>query len=474
MNPKPVRIPTGTAILHGLGAIAYGVKDNGFSSFLLIFCNQVLGMDSTLVSLALLVALVMDGLADPAIGYLSDRTRSRWGRRLPWLYLAPLPLAVAWAGLWSLSTAPGFAELVVLAVTIRLLVSCCEVPSVSLVAELTQDYDERSRLLRYRYLFAWAGGLLIMMLAYTVFLRGGLQDARGYATYGTVGAALIAVSVVGSALGQHRLIVALPSRPRMPISARGALNDIAECFSHPAFRILLLAGAVAFTSQGATFAVANYMFLFVWRFPAAWLQAYPLVLFVSVLVTFVAVGPAHRRWGKRDTGVVSALGAMTLWVIPYILRHCDLWPQAGTTPSTLGIFFFAFCSNALGVVTMISLSSMVADVVEASQVITGRRDEGVFAAGFFFVQKCATGLGIFTTGLLVSWAGIPQKAAPASVGAQAVDRLGMGYSTIVAVLAIVLALVLRRFPIDRADHQARVAALTAAARLDLDAAGMHP
>src|SRR3546814_18525559 len=78
---------------HGLGSIAYGVKDNGFSTFLLLFYNQVLGMDAKLVSFALMLALVLDAFVDPVIGYLSDQTHTRWGRRLPWLYLAPIPLA---------------------------------------------------------------------------------------------------------------------------------------------------------------------------------------------------------------------------------------------------------------------------------------------------------------------------------------------------------------------------------------------
>src|SRR3546814_12726627 len=82
-------------MFHGLGSIAYGVKDNGFSTFLLLFYNQVLGMDAKLVSFALMLALVLDAFVDPVIGYLSDQTHPRWGRRLPWLYLAPNPLAFA-------------------------------------------------------------------------------------------------------------------------------------------------------------------------------------------------------------------------------------------------------------------------------------------------------------------------------------------------------------------------------------------
>lgn len=167
-------LPTRIKLFHGFGAVAFGVKDNGFSVFLLIYYNQVLGMRADLVSLALALALVIDAFIDPLIGNLSDRTYTKWGRRLPWLYSAALPLAIAWVVLWSPpgGGAPSFWGLLGIAVVVRMLLSACEVPSVALVPELTRDYDERTTLFRYRYLFGWSGGLLMLFLAYNVFLKG--------------------------------------------------------------------------------------------------------------------------------------------------------------------------------------------------------------------------------------------------------------------------------------------------------------
>ena len=167
-------LPTRLRLTQGLGAMAFGVKDNGFSFFLLIFYNQVLGMDAGLVGLALMLALVFDAVLDPLIGYFSDRTYTKWGRRLPWLYIAPWPLAIMWVILWSPPTgeAPSFLGLLGIAVGVRVLLSACEVPQVSLLPEITADYDERTTLFRYRYLMGWGGGILMMVLAYTVwFLR---------------------------------------------------------------------------------------------------------------------------------------------------------------------------------------------------------------------------------------------------------------------------------------------------------------
>ena len=113
------------------------------------------------------------------------------------------------------------------------------------------------------------------------------------------------------------------------------------------------------------------------------------------------------------------------------------------------------------------------DVVEASQEATGRRTEGVFAAGWMFVQKCATALGIGMTGLLVSYSGLPRKAIPGQVEQVVIDRLTLFYCLIVIVATAASTLFFARFPITRADHEARLAALSAA-RINPDAEGMHP
>ena len=183
-GPVPLRIK----LIQGVGAMAFGVKDSGFSFFLLIFYNQVLGMDAGLVGLALALALLVDAVADPFIGYFSDRTYTKWGRRLPWLYIAPWPLAIMWVILWSPPTgeAPSFLGLLGIAVGVRVLLSACEVPQVSLLPEITADYDERTTLFRYRYLMGWGGGILMMVLAYTVFMRGpdGILEPEGYVGFG--------------------------------------------------------------------------------------------------------------------------------------------------------------------------------------------------------------------------------------------------------------------------------------------------
>jgi GPH family glycoside/pentoside/hexuronide:cation symporter len=457
------KLPLRLKLVQGFGAVAFGVKDSGFSFFLLIFYNQVLGMDARVVSLALLIALLVDAVVDPILGNLSDRTYTRWGRRLPWLYAAPVPLGIAWVMMWSPpgGEAPTFLGLVGIAVAVRLLLSACEVPSISLVPELTQDYDERTTLFRYRFLSGWLGGLTMMVLAYTVFMPGpeGRLEPDGYFWFGLFGGCLIVVSVIGSAAGLHALVARLPEHKPAPFTLRGAFDEIVEAFSERSFLIFATGGLAAYVSQGMTFSISNYLNLFVLQMGQSDELVYVAVLFLSVVLMFVVVGPLHRRWGKAATAKVCAVAAAVIGMAPFALLLAGWWPAPGTPASTYGFFAFLLFANTLGTVTIISATSMIAEIVEAFEERTGRRAEASFYSGNWLVQKCATGAGIFLTGQIVAMAQLPTDAVPGRVPEPVIDTLVMLYGGGTLALALWAAWWLGRFPISREEHEARVARL---------------
>src|SRR6185295_9020712 len=159
-------------LAYGFGAIAYGVKDNGFAYFLLLYYSQVIGVDSRLVGLALSIALFVDAFVDPVIGYWSDNVRSKWGRRHPFMYAAAVPIAATYFLLWD--PPQGWSEpalfwyLLTLEVLIRVFISIFEIPSTALAPELTEHYDERRTLLSFRSYFAWTGGNAMSVFMFSV------------------------------------------------------------------------------------------------------------------------------------------------------------------------------------------------------------------------------------------------------------------------------------------------------------------
>ena len=157
LGPRP-RVGLGTRILYGFGSIAFGIKDNGFRVFLLLFYNQVVGLPASQVALAIMVAMLIDCLVDPVIGHISDHWRSRWGRRHPFMYASALPVALSFLLLWNppmdWDHRSLFWYLVVVAVIIRTFITLYEIPSSAMSAELTTDYTERSAILGWRFFFA--------------------------------------------------------------------------------------------------------------------------------------------------------------------------------------------------------------------------------------------------------------------------------------------------------------------------------
>jgi GPH family glycoside/pentoside/hexuronide:cation symporter len=478
--PAPERLPVRLKIAHGLGSIAYGVKENGFSTFLLLFYNQVIGIDAGIVGIAIMAALIFDAFVDPLIGELTDRTRSRWGRRLPWLYTAPFPLAIAWMLLWSppeMSDGATVAWLIGFAIIVRSLVSMCEVPSIAIVPELTADYDERTAVMRYRFLFGWGGGLVILILAYGVFFGGskGLVDPDGYYPYALTGALVMLGAVVISAAGQHKRIAVSNLADKKPTTSLShILRDMRDTLSNRAFLWLAFAALFGFVNQGVTFAMNNYLLSFFWQFDQVEMVAYVVLLFASMIAAFLIVAPLSARFGKRDGAIVA--GAISLLVNSgiYFAWIQGFFPGMPGKPSVAAMFALIFVSNSFSIILMILSSSMMADVVEASQSETGRRSEGLFFAGYFFMQKCATGIGIFVAGLILSFAAFPAAAKPGEVDAAVLGNLALGYMLAILVIGFTGLLVMRKFPISRADHEARLALLGDAARAEPDATGAHP
>ncbi|WP_285711556.1 MFS transporter [Erythrobacter oryzae] len=457
-GPLPWRLK----LMHGFGAVAFGVKDGGFSFFLLPFYNLVLGVDAGIVGAALATALVIDALVDPLIGHLCDRTYTRWGRRLPWLYIAPFPLALAWVLLWSppFTGVPGFWEIVALAVGVRLLLSACEVPSISMVPEITADYVERTTLFRYRFLSGWVGGLAMSILAFTVFLPTPQSQLEpdGYALFGMVGAVVMLVSVVGSALGQHAYVARLPESAPPRFSLFHAFAEIFDAFRERAFVIFAFGALAAYVSQGVTLSITLYVIRYVWQFSETAFKLYPAALGLSVVAMFFLVGPLHRRFGKPLSGAAAAVVALAIAGTPYVLFLAGLWPETGTVLSTTLFIIFTVIANTAGVTAIISSTSMVAEIVEAFEERTGKRAEGTFYAGNWLIQKSATGGGILLTSLIVQVVGLQPGTTQAAVAPEVVRNLAIAYLVVSAALALTAAFWLSRFPITRADHEARIAA----------------
>ena len=465
-------VPLVTKLGYGFGSVAYGIKDNGFAVFLLIYFNQVIGMPAEQVGLAILIALIADAFFDPVVGYLSDRTQSRWGRRHPWLYAAILPICMTWLMLWNppeLGSGALFIVLIFMAMAVRFSFSAYEVPTLAILPELTSDYDDRTEVFRYRFLFGWAAGLAMLFATYRFFLapdenyQNGILNPDGYHLYGVVGAIVMFIALLVSAIATHKRI-AKPTHFTVRKSQQvHGLHDIMSTFKFRPFVILLIAGVCAFANQGLAFALANYLLLYVWEFPKNIFELYPFALFGGVVMAFFLIPFVAKRYEKHKAAAVLAVLASLSVTAPYLLRFTGLAPDNGELALYILVLSFVGVGTGFGVCVMILGSSIVADITDASEAETGKRSEGLFFAGFFFMQKCIGGLGILVSALILSGIGFPEGAIPGNVSTVILDRLTITFASATIVIGLIGAFVFFRFPLGRLDHEARLAQLAVAA-----------
>ncbi|MBY0583383.1 MAG: MFS transporter [Sphingomonas sp.] len=455
----------GSRLAFGFGSIAYGIKDNGFATFLLLYYNQVVGLPATTVGAAILCALLVEAFVDPLVGFLSDNTRTRWGRRHPWMYASAIPVAIGWILLWN---PPEWGPSAVTwylfgsALLVRIALSAFEIPASALGPELSSDYDERTRLFSYRYLFGWAGGLAMLSLAYAIFLVPdathpiGLQNGPGYARMALFGAVAMVVTIIGSSLGLHREINYLPRVPASHETLAEHVSIFRRTIANRAFITLMIASLFAYTAQGVSFALSNYLYQYVWHFHGADYQWLAASLLAGAALAFVLAPRLSAGGDKPKIGAMLGLGNATLAVLPYVLRQLGLFPDIGS-PALIPLLLGIFCINtACGVGAFILGSAMLSDVVEDAEARTGKRSEGIFFSGSFFIQKTTTGLGTFIAGSVLAFAAFPVAATPELVTPAIIDRLTLVFICLMFSLYGIAAAITSRFPFGRADHLARL------------------
>ena len=457
-----------TKLFYGFGAVANGAKSNGFSFLLLFYYNQVIGLRADLVSYGILIALVIDAVSDPLVGYISDHTHSRWGRRHPFMYFAGLPVSIAYYFLWSppdWGQNALFLYFVVVAVLIRLTITFYEIPATALVAELTDDYDERTELMSFRYFFAWWGGLTMAVLNYLVFLpeeKGGLEYVAGWSNYGLTASIIIFVSIYVSALGTHRHIPHMRQPPaRTRFSLIQTKNELKETLSNRSFLALFSSALLQAVAAGVSTTLSIYFMRHFWELTSEQIGYLNLPLFVSAFAALL-MAPRLSRWlGKKRGGMLVLAAAFAMAPMPYILRVIGLFPENGTE----SLFWVLMAFNTTEVMLIVTSSSliaaMIADLVEESELKTGRRSEGVFFAANSFAQKAVNGLGVVVAGHMLAYTHFPTQAKPGEIPQETLFELVYIYVPTLLVFYLLALAVLSFYRINREDHNENLRRLSA-------------
>jgi Na+/melibiose symporter-like transporter len=415
-------------VAYGVGSIADGAKNAAFNTFLVLYYTTVLGLPGTLSGLAIFIALCVDAITDPLVGSISDHFHSRWGRRHPFMYFSAIPMGLCFYGLFAppdgLSQNQLFGWLLAFAIGVRLFLTFYMVPSGALGPEMTNHYDERTRLVSYRWLIGWMGALVLVMSGWLVFfadketLGDGRLDSANFPQLGIFAGILVATAILVSSAGTHSVIPRLRS-----VGAGGSLfslsrfaRDAAAALRNHSLRMLLGSSLFSAAALGVSEVLGVYMNTWFWEFPStqigllAGAQVFPLILGFSL------VGPISQRWDKRRATIGLGLFAILWGPIPVLMRFAGVAPENGSP--FLVAFIMGHGLFLIAAVIQIGIlnSSMVMDATDEHEVEAGERREGTFIAVTTFTGKAVSGFGNFLGGILLDVIDFPVGQVDAAVG----------------------------------------------------------
>ncbi len=449
-------------VAYGFGQTAEGVKNQAFNVFLLFYYQQVVGIPGSLAGLALGIALVFDAISDPVAGAVSDRLRTRWGRRHPFMLVSVVPLVICFVALFSppdgLQQFGNFAWLTIFAVGVRASLTFFYVPHLALGAEIAHDYNQRSTLFAFSTVFSITAMAVVSLVGYRYFFpttelyNPGTLNPDGYLPFAEFFAGLMFIAILGCCLGTRKEIPHLQlERATTQLSLANTLADFRAVFSNRSYR-LVFTGMLMTTFAIAVEAVMSpFMGVHFWGLSTENLGLISIGTLVGLWVGLPLAPRITSVLDKRLALVIPAVIVVVNANAALCLRLLDVsWFPDNDSPWIFWIYFLRYLLQGICLpVILASFNSMFADISDEVELQTGVRREGVIYASRSFANKVTGALGAFLGGVVLDVIAFPRGAAVGTVPADTIWWLGFMEGPATSLLSLAGVLFYLRYQIDR-------------------------
>jgi Na+/melibiose symporter-like transporter len=468
------RLSVRTKAAFGIGGTAESAVTIVFNSFNFLFYNNVLGLSGTLCGLAVTIALVFDAFSDPLVGSISDRYRSRFGRRHPFLYAAPIPMGIFFVAIYSPPVGLGdfglFAWFTVATILLRTAQTLYLVPHLALGAEMTTDYGERSVLMSYNTIFGLIGTSGTYYLAWSYFgtLEAGTSDRMGYVILSSVIAVLAVLVIFASAFFTRDQVPRLSQAPAdlPPFSMRSLFAEVRICFTNDNYKMLLFGMVFLSATLGLHETLSAHIGLFFFELREDQIRFLVLGAPPGLLLATLLTPKLHLWFDKRETLIGGILGMATAVGAPIVLRLLGWFPDNDSPVVFPILCVLKGTSYAASAVMVISLVSTLGDVTDEHELLTGRRQEGVFFASRSFFSKMMSGFGHLLAGLAIDVIRFPVGVRSGEIDPDTLFRFGVVAGPLTVTPALISLIFYARYRIDKVRHAEIRRQLEARARSD--------
>jgi GPH family glycoside/pentoside/hexuronide:cation symporter len=455
---KP-KLSFGNLAFYGAGSLVENAT-GPVLALSLFYLSAICGLTGSQAGFVAMLTLVVDSACDPLVGSMSDNSRSRHGRRHPFMLLSLLPIFVAFGLLFSvplgLSGTALFVYALVTLFAARIGLSFFIVPYMGLGAELSDDYAERSTIVSARVLYSLGVGLVMAVLSAGVFLGGphGQLYRPGYTALAWTAGAIAMVGGLISAVGT------LSSRGRLnqaPAGQRSSLAnfpvELAEVFRNSSFRWLFITCLIFFVSAGAAGALTLYANTYFWKLFGKQLLPLGLVAAPAGLAGVFVAAMLSRRLEKRTTAMIGLALIGVGQGFPVILLLARIIPLSAAIPTLSVAVILASIGAAMA---LIGFQSMMADAADEHEHMFFARREGLYFAGITTSAKASSGIGAFIAGVALDVIHFPHGAAAtaanAHIPAETIRNLGLVYGPGAAFFTAIAIAVLFGYKLNKSGH----------------------
>ena len=403
-----------------------------------LYYNQVLGLSLTACGTVFLIGTLIDAFSDPLVGAFSDGFRSRWGRRHPLMLMAALPMGLFFYLTYqppeNLSETQLFYWFLMAYVGMNLSKSFYMIPHASLGAELTNDYDERTSLFSFNWMFYYMGMAVLGWIAYNLIFpstenyENGLLDPDRYRVLAISGGILMSSVVVICTLATANQIPYLhyaSEQPKKDLTAlvRDTYRDLWVLCHNRSFVSICVTWFVMSASGGILAMSQNFTFIYAFELTTEQV-GYREVLRLpgALLVIFTSVWIV-KKLDRKVAMIALTLFTVVMLAMPHTFRLLGWLPENGTTAVvaffivTWTISFFTF-----PIIPSI-IDSQLGDVADEHELNTGNRSEGLIYSVRYFTYKSTRGIGGFLGGVALTLIAFPDNASVETLDASVVDGL---------------------------------------------------
>ncbi len=425
--------------------------------FLIDFLVNVAGVPAGLAGSVLLIGKIWDAFTDPVMGWLTDKTRSRIGRRLPWMIGGTLPLAIAVSLQWyvpGLSEDPDKQQMLLfwyyvgIGILMQTMFTVTTVPYYTLTAELTHDYDERTNLNGYRFSFSLAGNIIGLLMAQGLFALFAGDSKMQYLSLGLASAGLIVLFMGWCIAGVWKPVQAREAERLRTTTSRTIpfFEQIKIAFSHKPFLMVCMIYLFSWLAVQLTGSVLQ---LYVMDWMGLERRYFPMVA-IAVQGTALLLLPVWSRLSERFGKRRVYMAGSVIWIGAQI-GLVSLQPGSNT------LMFILAVLAGVGVSTAYLIPwSMIPDIIELDELNTGQRREGVFYGFMVLLQKIGLAVGLGLSGWLLDLAGYIEKTEAIADPTQpdsALFALRLIVGPVPMVFLILGIITAWRYPITREKHQ---------------------